>query len=198
MGEAGSASTELLLREQKQMLWTQRIPSLPASPAGPEPRRRACPGRGPGEPHRGERRPGASTASGLPVYPERSRRASTVSGDTLRGDEDKALTAVSNRNTNERRKLTTLSEPTTSKFLIATKLHFSEEKAKSEEKTNLLEASKTIVLGMTDADGETRGPARCQRRTCILNARIATSASKVGTRCPRIGRERPEPAEERR
>jgi hypothetical protein len=45
---------------------------------------------------------------------------------------------LSNRNTNERRNTATFSESTTSKFLIATKLHFSEEKAKSEEKTKSL------------------------------------------------------------
>jgi hypothetical protein len=65
----------------------------------------------------------------------------------FRGNENKSLTAISNRKSNDSRKLATLSEPTTSKFLIATKSHFSEEKAKSEEKTKLLGASKTTVLG---------------------------------------------------
>jgi hypothetical protein len=50
----------------------------------------------------------------------------------LRGNENKSLRAISNRNSNDSRKLATLSEPTTSQFLIATKLHFSEEKAKRE------------------------------------------------------------------
>jgi hypothetical protein len=63
------------------------------------------------------------------------------------GTEKKPLTAISNRKSNDSRKLATISESTTSNFLIATKLHVSEEKAKSEEKANLLEASKTIVLG---------------------------------------------------
>ncbi len=89
-----------------------------------------------------------------PVYPERSRGASIVVGliptpaawlggpgrplsggrDALRGNENKPLRAGSNRNTNEGRKLAIHSESMTSKFLIATKLHVSEEKAKSDEK----------------------------------------------------------------
>ncbi len=60
----------------------------------------------------------------------------SLAGDALRGNENKSLTAISNRNTNERRNAATHSESTISKFLIATKMHFSEEKAKSEEKTN--------------------------------------------------------------
>ncbi len=40
--------------------------------------------------------------------------------------------AISNRNTNESRNAATLPKPTTSHFLFATKLHFSEEKAKRE------------------------------------------------------------------
>jgi hypothetical protein len=68
--------------------------------------------------------------------------------DTFRGNENKPLRAHSNRKSNDSRKRATLSEPITSNFLIATKTHFSEEKAKSEEKTNLLNASKTILLGM--------------------------------------------------
>ncbi len=54
--------------------------------------------------------------------------------DVFAGTENKPLTAISNRNTNERRKRPTLSESTTSNFLIATKMHFSEEKAKSEKR----------------------------------------------------------------
>jgi hypothetical protein len=53
-------------------------------------------------------------------------------GDAFRGTENKPLRAISNRKSNDSRKLATLSEPTTSKFLIATKTHFSEEKAKRE------------------------------------------------------------------
>jgi hypothetical protein len=68
--------------------------------------------------------------------------------DTFRGNENKPLTAISNRKSNDSRKLTTLPESTTSNFLIATKSHFSEEKAKSEEKANLVKASRTDVLGM--------------------------------------------------
>jgi hypothetical protein len=67
--------------------------------------------------------------------------------DTLRGNENKPLRAGSNRNTNERRKRVKTLESMVYEFLIATKLHVSEEKAKSEEKTNL-QASQTIVLGM--------------------------------------------------
>jgi hypothetical protein len=44
--------------------------------------------------------------------------------------ENKRLTAFSNRNSNDSRKLATLSKSTTSNFLIATKLHVSEQKAK--------------------------------------------------------------------
>jgi hypothetical protein len=54
--------------------------------------------------------------------------------DAFRGTENKLLRAFSNRNSNDSRKLATLSEPATSKFLIATKMHVSEEKAKSDEK----------------------------------------------------------------
>jgi hypothetical protein len=52
--------------------------------------------------------------------------------DTFRGTENKPLTAISNRNSNDSHKRATLSEPTTSNFLIATKMHISEEKAKRE------------------------------------------------------------------
>jgi hypothetical protein len=55
-------------------------------------------------------------------------------GDTFGGNENKPLRAFSNRKSNDSRKLATLSDPTTSEFLIATKTHFSEQKAKSEEK----------------------------------------------------------------
>jgi hypothetical protein len=68
--------------------------------------------------------------------------------DTFTGTENKPLTAISNRNSNDSRRRTTLSESTTSNFLIATKMHVSEEKAKSEEKTNLLKAPERNVLGM--------------------------------------------------
>ncbi len=80
----------------------------------------------------------ASPIFGGPGRPLSGRSLSrrSLAGDTSTGNENKPLTAISNRNTNERRKLATLSEPTTSNFLIATKTHFSEEKAKSEEKTN--------------------------------------------------------------
>jgi hypothetical protein len=53
-------------------------------------------------------------------------------GDTSRGIENKPLRAFSNRKSNDSRKPATLSEPTTSNFLIATKTHSSEEKAKRE------------------------------------------------------------------
>jgi hypothetical protein len=48
------------------------------------------------------------------------------------GNEYKPLRAISNRNSNDSRKRATFSESTTSKFLIATKMHVSEEKAKRE------------------------------------------------------------------
>jgi hypothetical protein len=63
---------------------------------------------------------------------------SGASGRYSRGNENKPLTAISNRNSNDSRKRATLSEPITSKFLIATKMHLSEEKAKREEKAKLL------------------------------------------------------------
>jgi hypothetical protein len=53
-------------------------------------------------------------------------------GETFGGNENKPLTPFSNRNSNDSRKLATLSESMRSQFLIATKLHFSEEKAKRE------------------------------------------------------------------
>jgi hypothetical protein len=59
-------------------------------------------------------------------------------GDTFRGNENKPLRAFSNRKSNDSRKLATLSKSMTSKFLIATKMHLSEEKAKSEQKTKPL------------------------------------------------------------
>jgi hypothetical protein len=70
----------------------------------------------------------------------------SLAGDDFRGNENKPLRTISNRKSNDSRKLATLPEPTTSKFLIATKMHLSEEKAKREEKTNLVKASKTVVL----------------------------------------------------
>jgi hypothetical protein len=53
-------------------------------------------------------------------------------GDAFGGKENKPLRAISNRNSNDSHKLTTLSETTTSDFLIATRMHISEEKAKRE------------------------------------------------------------------
>jgi hypothetical protein len=87
-------------------------------------------------------RENAEPASPVAGGPARRRSGGR---DALRGNENKRLRTLSNRNTNEGGKLATLSEPTTYHFLIATKMHFSEEKAKSDEKTNLVKASKTIV-----------------------------------------------------
>jgi hypothetical protein len=56
----------------------------------------------------------------------------SLAESVLRGNENKPLRAISNRNTNERRNAATLSTSTTFNFLIATKMHFSEEKAKRE------------------------------------------------------------------
>jgi hypothetical protein len=53
---------------------------------------------------------------------------------TFRGTENKPIRTISNRTSNDSRKLATHSESMTSKFLIATKMHASEEKAKSDEK----------------------------------------------------------------
>jgi hypothetical protein len=58
--------------------------------------------------------------------------ALSLAGDAFRGTENKPLKAFSSRNPNDSRKLATLSESTISNFLIATKLHVSEEKAKRE------------------------------------------------------------------
>jgi hypothetical protein len=80
--------------------------------------------------------PGSRTMPGLPA------REHCGEKDTFTATENKPLTAISNRKSNDSRKLATLSESITSNFLIATKLHVSEEKAKSEEKANLLEPSK--------------------------------------------------------
>jgi hypothetical protein len=52
--------------------------------------------------------------------------------DAFRGNENKPIRAHSNRNSNDSRKRATHSESTTSDFLIATKMHLSEEKAKRE------------------------------------------------------------------
>jgi hypothetical protein len=68
-------------------------------------------------------------------------------GDTFTGKENKPLTAISNRNSNDSRKPATLSESMTSDFLIATKLHVSEEKAKSEEKGKALAQSSLLAGG---------------------------------------------------
>jgi hypothetical protein len=65
-----------------------------------------------------------SGASSLP--------ASIVAGDAFRGIENKPLRAISNRKSNDSRKLATVSESIISNFLIATKTHISEEKAKRE------------------------------------------------------------------
>jgi hypothetical protein len=97
----------------------------------PKPTGRVC-GEMPGLP--------ASTVAGLPTtrfsLPPRSPAglpAILLGGrDAFRGNENKPLRDFSNRNSNDSRKRATLSEPTTSKFLIATKMHFSEEKAKRE------------------------------------------------------------------
>ncbi len=56
----------------------------------------------------------------------------SLAGDAFTGNENKPLRAGSNRNSNERRKLATHSKNKRSHFLIATKLHVSEEKAKRE------------------------------------------------------------------
>jgi hypothetical protein len=79
---------------------------------------------------------GSRSVPGLPATPAGWFRGPTspIAGGkgVLRGNENKPLTAHSNRNSNDSRKLAILSESTTSNFLIATKLHFSEEKAKRE------------------------------------------------------------------
>jgi hypothetical protein len=62
---------------------------------------------------------------------EALKTASIVVEKAILGDrENKPLRAISNRNSNDSRKRATLSESITSKFLIATKTHASEEKAK--------------------------------------------------------------------
>jgi hypothetical protein len=103
VGEVRPASTELLLREQKQELLGPG--EYLSNPNTLEPARQLF--GGPARPLSGGRH-------------------------AFRGNENKPLTAISNRNSNDSRKRATLSEPTTSEFLIATKTHSSEEKAKRE------------------------------------------------------------------
>jgi hypothetical protein len=67
----------------------------------------------------------------------------SCAGDDFVGNEKKPLTTISNRNSNGSRKLATRSEPIVSEFPIATKMHLSEEKAKSDDKTK---APRTIAL----------------------------------------------------
>jgi hypothetical protein len=145
VGEVRPASTELLLREQKQELLGPG--EYPSNPNTLEPARQLF--AGPGRPLSGGR-------------------------DAFRGNENKTLTAFSNRNSNDSRKLATLSEPTTSHFLIATKTHFSEEKAKSEEKTNLLETLKNNSSGgvqMLDDGRVAKRRANAERVSLMLESR---------------------------
>jgi hypothetical protein len=58
--------------------------------------------------------------------------ANRLGNPVFSATENKPLRAFSNRKSNDSRKLATLSKSTTSKFLIATKMHFSEQKAKRE------------------------------------------------------------------
>ncbi len=100
----------------------------------------------------------AFVAPGFSLASSRSMQQ-THGGRQFRGNENKPLTAISNRNTNERRNTATLPEPITSKFLIATKMHFSEEKAKSEEREKLRHARPTCAFPQWArlASGHSRG-----------------------------------------
>jgi hypothetical protein len=130
--------------------WPCPLPSSPGEAKEVQPR--GSPGRDPGQPYRGPwglLSGGRVTFSGIenkPVTAISNRNAQQPARqlfggqapqycggrDVFSGNENKRLTAVSNRNTNERRNAATLSKSSTSKFLIATKLHVSEEKAKRE------------------------------------------------------------------
>jgi hypothetical protein len=127
-------------------------PTLPACPAFPEPRRKLSTPRGTkGQPPRVSEGSKSKPPASL-LWP---KEAGACNRNTcrlvwqhptrylgreghFRGNENKPLTAISNRNSNDSRKLATLSESTTSNFLIATKMHISEEKAKREEKAKLI------------------------------------------------------------
>jgi hypothetical protein len=85
-----------------------------------------------------------------------------LGGRHFRGNENKPLTAISNRNSNDSRKVATASESTTSNFLIATKMHLSEEKAKREEKAKLI------------LTGDAHKPGMCASAT----ARLASEHSR--------------------
>ncbi len=106
----------------------------------------------------------ASPIAGGPTRQYRGER------DVFTDTENKPLTPISNRNTNERRKLTTPSKSTISKFLIATRMHVSEEKAKSEETANLLKALRTDVPGMHFADDRKTQTAREPSRAAARSA----------------------------
>jgi hypothetical protein len=79
------------------------------------------------------RGPASPIAGGWPASTVAGPSAAVPAEETLlRDTENKPLTAISNRNSNERRKRATLPTSIISKFLIATKMHLSEEKAKRE------------------------------------------------------------------
>jgi hypothetical protein len=156
IGDAGPASTESVGADKRALLVPFQL--FRANPSGATPGLLACCLRQSLPSHVGTApeavkasllRPQKQFPSGFPESGNNAEPARPLSGGghTFTGTENKPLTAISNRKSNDSRKLATLSESMTSQFLIATELHVSEEKAKSEEKTNLLEPSKTVVLG---------------------------------------------------
>jgi hypothetical protein len=120
MGEAGSASTEPAGADERvhaqpapaHRVLRVRFQLLRANPSGATPGLLAC-----------------CLGQSLTQSVWNGTRGSKTS---FQGNENKPLTAISNRNSNDSRKLATISESITSNFLIATKMHLSEEKAKSE------------------------------------------------------------------
>jgi hypothetical protein len=150
IGEPGLASTESAAADKRAL--QVRFQLFRANPSGAPPGLLACCLRQSLPSHVGtaleavkasilrphKQAPGSRTMPGLPA------REHCGEKDTFTATENKPLTAISNRKSNDSRKLATHSESIISNFLIATKLHVSEEKAKSEEKTNLLEPSKQL------------------------------------------------------
>jgi hypothetical protein len=142
LGEPGSGGRNLVSKGSTKMTAMNDEPHSPSDMGSIVPARRlplASPTAG----------GPASPISGGPAGFPRGRRATRARGrvskenalaarqycgrkDAFRGTENKPLRAISNRKSNDSRKLATPSEPITSKFLIATKMHFSEEKAKRE------------------------------------------------------------------
>jgi hypothetical protein len=156
IGEAGPASTESAAADKRALLVPFQL--FRANPSGATPGLLACCLRQSLPSHVGTALeavkasllgPQKQFPSAFPKSGDNAGLARRCSGGrhSFTATENKSLTAISNRNSNDSRKLTTHSESTTSQFLIATKMHVSEEKAKSEEKTNPLKGLKSNCSG---------------------------------------------------